>query len=84
MLEALLIGLLGGLLGLALTATALAVLRQLRGVPSVHSAYGHLLALNLEMVLITFAVALLTTISCSLYPAFRASRVQPGWQLKAQ
>ncbi len=83
-IEALLVGLLGGLLGLGLTAAGLAALRRLRGIPSADSAYGHLLALNWEMVCITFAVALVTTICCSLYPAYRASRVPPGWQLKAQ
>lgn len=82
--EALLIGLAGGLLGLGLTAAGLSALRHLRGIPSAGSAYGQLLALNVEMVLITFAVATITTIGCGLYPAWRASRVQPGWQLKAQ
>jgi putative ABC transport system permease protein len=82
--EAMLIGLMGGLLGLGLTAAGLAALRWLRGIPSPDSAYGHLLSLNVEMVLITFVVAAVTTICCSLYPAFRASRVEPGWQLKAQ
>ena len=82
--EAMLIGLLGGLLGLGLTEVGLSALRSLRGVPSSDSAYGRLLSLNLEMVLITFSVAIIATICCGLYPAFRASRVQPGWQLKAQ
>jgi putative ABC transport system permease protein len=82
--EAMLIGLLGGLLGLGLTAVGLSALRWLRGVTDADSAYGRLLSLNVEMVLITFVVATVTTICCSLYPAFRASRVQPGWQLKAQ
>jgi putative ABC transport system permease protein len=82
--EALLIGLMGGLLGLGLTAAGLAALRWLRGIQHADSAYGHLLSLNIEMVFITFVVAAVTTISCSLYPALRASRVEPGWQLKAQ
>ncbi len=82
--EATIIGLLGGLLGLGLTEMGLAALRSLRGIPSSDSAYGHLLSLNLEMVLITIGIATIATICCGLYPAFRASRVQPGWQLKAQ
>jgi putative ABC transport system permease protein len=82
--EATLIGLMGGLLGLGLTAAGLAALRWLRGVARADSAYAHLLSLNIEMVFITFVVAAVTTICCSLYPAFRASRVEPGWQLKAQ
>jgi len=82
--ETLVIGLLGGLLGLALTAAGLAALRGLRGVTSLDSAAGHLISLNMEMVVITFAAAILSTICSGLYPAWRASRVQPGWQLKAQ
>ncbi len=82
--EALLIGLLGAMLGLALTAGGLAALRALRGVSSQDSVAGNLTSLNMEMVLITFAVAIGATICSSLYPAWRASRVHPGWQLKAQ
>ncbi|HEY1900685.1 MAG TPA: ABC transporter permease [Steroidobacteraceae bacterium] len=82
--EALMIGLLGGALGLGLTATGLSALRSLRGISSPDSTAGQLVSLNLEMVLITFAVAIISTIGCGLYPAWRASRVQPGWQLKAQ
>jgi putative ABC transport system permease protein len=77
------VGLLGGLLGLALTAAGLSALRALRGV-SAHSVTGRMTSLNPEMVLITFAVALITTVGAGLYPALRASRVQPGWQLKSQ
>jgi putative ABC transport system permease protein len=82
--EALLVGILGGLLGLALTVAGLGALRGLRGVSSQDNVAGQLLSLNTEMVLITFAVAILATIGSGLYPAWRASRVQPGWQLKAQ
>ena len=82
--EALLIGLFGGVLGLGLTAAGLSALRSLRGISSQDSAAGRLVSLNMEMVLITFAVAIISTVCCGLYPAWRASRVQPGWQLKAQ
>jgi putative ABC transport system permease protein len=82
--ESMLIGLLGGLLGLALTSLGLSALRSLRGIVSQDSTVGHLASLNSEMVLITFGVAILATICSGLYPALRASRVQPGWQLKAQ
>jgi putative ABC transport system permease protein len=78
------IGLLGGLLGLALTAVGLSALRGLRGITSADSARGHLASLNVEIVLITFGIAILATICSGLYPALRASRVQPAWQLKAQ
>ena len=82
--EAMLIGVMGGLLGLALTAAGLSALRALRGISSTESALGRLISLNPEMMVITLAVAIVTTICCGIYPALRASRVQPGWQLKAQ
>ncbi|HTB68715.1 MAG TPA: ABC transporter permease [Steroidobacteraceae bacterium] len=82
--EALLVGLLGGVLGLGLTTAGLFALRGLQGVTSQDSVAGKLVSLNGEMVLITLAVAIVATICSGLYPAWRASRVQPGWQLKAQ
>jgi putative ABC transport system permease protein len=82
--ESMLIGLLGGVLGLALTAVGLLALRDLRGITSQDSAAGHLASLSVEIVLITLGVAILATICSGLYPALRASRVQPAWQLKAQ
>ena len=84
MTEALLVGLLGGVLGLGLTTAGLFALRGLQGVTSQDSVAGKLVSLNGEMVLITLAVAIVATICSGLYPAWRASRVQPGWQLKAQ
>jgi putative ABC transport system permease protein len=82
--ETFLIGLSGGVLGLALTAAGLWAVRTLRGIEPTDVARVHLAALDLRMVMITFAVAILTTLCSGLYPAWRASRVQPGWQLKAQ
>lgn len=82
--ETMVIGLSGGALGLALTAAGLTALRVLDGVAHRDSAVGHLISLNVEMVLITFAAAVVTTICSGLYPALRASGVQPGWQLKVQ
>ncbi|MGB6451532.1 MAG: hypothetical protein WBE92_12340 [Steroidobacteraceae bacterium] len=43
-----------------------------------------MVSLNAEMVLIALSAAIIATICSGLYPALRASRVQPGWQLKAQ
>jgi len=82
--ETLIVGLLGGVLGLALTAAGLAALRGLRGVSHSDATAAQLLSLDMKMVAITFAVAVLTTLCSGLYPAWRASRVQPGWQLKTQ
>ncbi|HTC54150.1 MAG TPA: ABC transporter permease [Steroidobacteraceae bacterium] len=82
--ETFLIGLSGGLLGLALTAAGLSAVRALRGIEPADTARVHLASLDMQMVAITFAVAIITTVCSGLYPAWRASRVQPGWQLKAQ
>ena len=82
--EALLVGLLGGMLGLGLTAVGLFALRGLQGVATKESVAGKLISLNGEMVVITLVVAIVATVCSGLYPAWRASRVQPGWQLKAQ
>ena len=82
--ETIVVGILGGLLGLLLAAVGLYALRGMQGVDSPDSAMGQLVSLNTQAVLITFAAALLTTICSGLYPAIRASRVQPGWQLKVQ
>jgi putative ABC transport system permease protein len=81
--ETAIVGLCGGLLGLALTAAGLSALRALRGV-SAHSVTGRLTSLHPQMALITLVVALIATVGAGLYPALRASRVQPGWQLKSQ
>jgi len=83
MAETLMVGLLGGGLGLILTAVGLAGLRALLAVTSSDSATGHLVTLNAGMVLITMGVAVVVTVSCGLYPTLRASRITPGWQLKA-
>ncbi len=36
------------------------------------------------MLVITLVVAVGVTVCAGLYPTWRASRVQPAWQLKAQ
>ena len=82
--ESALIGLLGGVLGLALTAIGLAGLRSVLGLTDPSSAVHRLVSLDAGMVLITLAVAVATTVGAGLYPTFRASRVQPAWQLKVQ
>jgi putative ABC transport system permease protein len=82
--EALVIGLLGGGIGLALTAGGLWGVRAVRDVASSDSALRHLISLNIEMVVITLATAIIATTCSGLYPALRASRVQPARLLKAQ
>jgi putative ABC transport system permease protein len=71
-------------LGLGLTAAGLFALRSLQGVATQESVAGKLISLNGKMAVITLVVAIVATVCSGLYPAWRASRVQPGWQLKAQ
>jgi putative ABC transport system permease protein len=82
--ESLVVGVLGGALGLLLTATGLWGLRVLRGVAGQAGATVRLYSLDWGMVMITLLAAIAATVACALYPALRASRAQPAWQLKAQ
>jgi putative ABC transport system permease protein len=78
------VGLLGGVLGLALTAAGLAADRALLAPEARYVALDSLTRLDAGMVGITLVVALCATICAGLYPTLRASRVEPAWQLKAQ
>jgi putative ABC transport system permease protein len=81
--ETLLIGLLGGVVGLVLTAAGLAGLRGLLAVAAQQGVpISQLVSLNFGMVVITLLVAIAVTLCAGLYPTWRASRVQPAWQLK--
>jgi putative ABC transport system permease protein len=77
--ESAVVGLVGGLLGLLLTIAGLSLERTI-----LNSATAHLAHLDLGAVVITIALSVLVTICSGLYPSWRASRVQPAWQLKAQ
>jgi len=77
-------GLLGGIIGLALTAAGLAGQRALHNVNGGVAAVSQLTSLSWGVVLITLVVAVSATVCAGLYPGWRASRVQPGWQLKVQ
>ncbi|HET6806685.1 MAG TPA: FtsX-like permease family protein, partial [Frateuria sp.] len=77
LVEAGVIGLLGGLLGWLLTLGGLWLVRQQP------VDYAYLAHLDTRMFLITFALALAASLLAGLIPALRASRVVPGWQLKA-
>lgn len=79
LMESAVVGLVGGVLGLGLTAFGLMLERSILDEDTARLAH-----LNVSAVLITLALAVLATISSGLYPAWRASRVQPAWQLKAQ
>jgi ABC-type lipoprotein release transport system permease subunit len=57
--------------------------RALRGV-SRDSAIGHLYCLDVQMALIVLVSAVVATVLTGMYPALRAVRAQPAWQLKVQ
>jgi putative ABC transport system permease protein len=76
------VGVLGGMLGLVLTALGLAANRASLGYLAEFA--GPLMDLNPDVMLLTEALAVGATLCSGLYPTWRATRVQPAWQLKAQ
>ena len=76
--EAGIIGLAGGVLGLALTG--LGILGVGLVLPE---AIADLATLDVPLLLMTLAMAVVCTLVAGLYPTFRAARVQPAWQLKS-
>jgi len=78
--ETAVLGLVGGALGIGLTALGQSGERMLGGTdsPVIRIVYS----LDLGLVLITVGVAVVATICSGLYPTWRASRVQPALQLK--
>ena len=78
LVEAATVGLAGGVLGLLLTAfgvTGVGVLFP----PQI----AKLAQLDLSLVGLTLLVAVIATVLAAFYPAWRAARVQPAWQLKS-
>jgi putative ABC transport system permease protein len=76
--EAGMVGLAGGVLGLALTGGGVL------GVGLVlPKNIATLARLDLSLLALTLLVAVVATVLAGLYPTFRASRVQPAWQLKS-
>ncbi|HEY4292918.1 ABC transporter permease [Luteibacter sp.] len=76
--EAGMIGVAGGLLGIALTGVGIL------GVGVVlPKGTAALATLDMSLLLLTLAVAVFATLLAGLYPTFRAARVQPAWQLKS-
>jgi putative ABC transport system permease protein len=80
--ETAVVGVLGGVLGLALTALGLAANRASLGY--LGEIVGPLMNLDTDVMALTVALAVAATLCSGLYPTWRATRVQPGWQLKAQ
>jgi putative ABC transport system permease protein len=77
MVEAAIVGLAGGLLGLVLAELGLL------GVRHQPAEYASLAHLNLQMFAATFGVALLASLIAGLLPAWRACVMAPAPQLKA-
>jgi putative ABC transport system permease protein len=78
-IEAGVIGMAGGLLGLAITALGLLGLREL-----LSEEIATLTHLSIPDVLITMGLAIAATVAAGLYPTWRATQLQPIWLLKAQ
>ncbi len=79
LIEAGVIGLAGGLLGLVLTALGLWGLRVL-----LSEEVGRLTHMSVTDISIAVALSLTAALLAGLYPTWRAGQVQPAWQLKAQ
>ncbi|HEV7358978.1 MAG TPA: ABC transporter permease [Steroidobacteraceae bacterium] len=79
LIEAGVVGLAGGLLGLALTALGLMGLRSL-----LSEEASRLTHFSPADITIAIVLAVLATTLAGLYPTWRAAQVQPAWQLKAQ
>jgi putative ABC transport system permease protein len=78
LIEAGVIGLAGGVLGLMLTLLGLLGLRTV-----LSEGIAGLTHLDLSDVGIALGLAVISTILAGLYPTWRAAKVQPAWQLKA-
>ena len=78
MVEAGLIGVVGGVLGLGLALLGLWAVRQQP------SSYAELARLDPTMLLATFGLALLASLLAGVLPAWRAMQVVPAMQLKSQ
>jgi putative ABC transport system permease protein len=76
--EAGVVGLAGGVLGLLLTGVGVASVGLV-----LPKSISDLARLDLSLLVVTLVVAVLATLLAGLYPTFRASRVQPAWQLKS-
>ncbi|MBT2115473.1 ABC transporter permease [Dyella sp. LX-66] len=78
LVEAGMIGLIGGLGGLLLTLLGLSLVRRQP------VAFADMVHLDARMFALTFALAIATSLLAGFLPALRASRVAPGLQLKTR
>jgi putative ABC transport system permease protein len=84
LVETAVIGLAGGILGTGLTVLGLAIDRALLAPGAKNVQLDTLTSIDGGMLAIILAVAIASTVGVGLFPAWRASRLQPAWQLKAQ
>jgi putative ABC transport system permease protein len=73
------VGLAGGILGIALTLLSLRGVRAL-----VSDSVGRVSHLHMADVAIAVGLSVAAAILAGLYPTWRAAQVQPAWQLKTQ
>jgi putative ABC transport system permease protein len=78
LIEAAGIGLVGGVLGLLLTAFGIFGVGLL-----FEPEIARLAHLDMSLIGMTVTVAVLATMAAAFYPAWRAAQVQPAWQLKS-
>jgi putative ABC transport system permease protein len=80
--ETAVVGVLGGILGLALTALGLAANRASLG--AVADYAERLSHFDPAVMALTMVIAVGATLCSGLYPTWRTTRIQPAWQIKAQ
>jgi putative ABC transport system permease protein len=77
----------GALLGLGLGALGLAGIRTLYSITAVFSGnagYRSLAHMDMSSYLTAVVLAVVATVACGLYPAWRVGRLQPATYLKNQ
>lgn len=79
LIEAGVIGVGGGVLGLLFTAVGVLCMGQVLA-----SAYANRAHIDASLLMLTLLTAVIATLLAGLYPTFRAARVPPAWHLKAQ
>ncbi len=77
LMEAAVVGLAGGVLGLLLTATGVSGVGLL-----FKPQIARLAHVDFTLVALTLALAVLATVLAAFYPTWRAAQVQPAWHLK--
>ncbi|WP_158885793.1 ABC transporter permease [Rhodanobacter sp. L36] len=76
--EATMVGLAGGLVGLAFTALGILAIGVV-----FEAAIARLAHFDLWLITLTVLTAIVATLIAAFYPAWRAAQVQPAWQLKS-